>query len=60
MMDDEQGEPVPMAAWAYAFDKVGFMVLPETRGRFTADELVAWDEAVQEFLEREDEGNGTE
>jgi hypothetical protein len=56
---DEQ--QLPMAAWAYAYDKVGFMVLPDTRRLFTARQLARWDAAVQEYLDsRSKEDNGTE
>jgi hypothetical protein len=48
MADEEQ---VPMEAWAYAFDKCGFMVLAETRDQFTARQLARWDAAVQEYLD---------
>lgn len=45
MSDEERA----FAAYAYAFEKLGYMVTEMNRDTFSDEELAAWDEALSEW-----------
>lgn len=45
------GDGREFEAYAYAFEKLGYMVTEMNRDTFTQEELDAWDEALAEWEE---------